>query len=145
MDEERQVQEEKQEQQEQKTGLGKVGDIIERLTVPKPDANGDVPSLGWSWGAFCFGWIWGLANRCFFPLLIFLGLIFQPITIVVSVCNGLYGNVWLWNKGRYKTVEELKQKQRVWNYLGKVVVIAAILSSIVFTLCLFNVVKSSLG
>ena len=73
------------------------------------------PVSGWNWGAFMYNWIWGIANGCYLPLLIFVPFL---NLIWMFVC-GAKGNEWAMNSGKWKTVEEFNAVQKSWNKAGK--------------------------
>ena len=82
------------------------------LTEEKNNKQVALPK--WNWGAFGLTWIWGMKNNV--PLML-LGAI-PGINLVISVIGGLYGYQWLWEKGSYQTIEEMKQGEKLWNVLG---------------------------
>lgn len=81
-----------------------------------PINQGNKPITGWNWGAMMYGWIWGIANGCYLPLL---GLIPFINWFWWIVC-GIKGNEWAMNGGKWKTVEEFNAVQRSWNTAGKI-------------------------
>ena len=74
------------------------------------------PVSGWSWGAFMFSWAWGIGNKCYLPLLVFVPLLNW---IWIFVC-GAKGHEWAKNSGLYQTVEEYNAAMNSWNRAGKV-------------------------
>lgn len=69
---------------------------------------------GWNWGAFTFTWIWGLNHRTYWPLI---GLIPYVGWIMCFVC-GVMGNRWAWESGRFGSLDEMRECQRVWAVWG---------------------------
>ena len=74
------------------------------------------PIKGWNWGACMYGWIWGLANGTWMPLLGILPILNMFWWIVC----GIKGNEWAMNSGMWKTVEEFNAVQKSWNRAGKI-------------------------
>lgn len=83
---------------------------------------------GWNWGAFMFNWIWGIANKTYLPLLIFI----PVLNIVWAFIVGFKGNEWAWQKGNYKDVETFKAVQKTWNIAGIVKFIAYIIFIVIY-------------
>jgi hypothetical protein len=65
---------------------------------------------GWNWGAFLLNWIWGLGNRCYIGLLVFVPLLGLAIPFVL----GVKGNAWAWRNGQWRSVEQFAQTQKRW-------------------------------
>ena len=102
------------------------------------------PVSGWSWGAFMFSWAWGIGNKCYLPLLVFV-----PILnwIWVFVC-GAKGHDWARESGLYQTVEEYNAAMNSWNRAGKVmffVMLGLIAFYILFFVFIFGMVGLSLS
>lgn len=74
------------------------------------------PVTGWNWGACMYGWIWGLANGTWMPLLGILPI----LNIFWWIVCGIKGNEWAMNSGMWKTVEEFNAVQKSWNRAGKI-------------------------
>lgn len=83
------------------------------------DKNDNIPqeALGWSWGAFLLTWIWGLGNRVWISLLMFVPL----VNIVMWFILGAKGRQWAWQKGSWRDIEHFKRVQRRWAIAGVVV------------------------
>jgi len=86
-----------------------------------PGAGPQVVPKGFNWGAFVFGWIWGLNHRK--PIL--LGLLvlnlvgrFVPflslVTLGLLIWVGFQGNQWAWDSGRFSSIAEMVDCQNVW-------------------------------
>lgn len=81
-----------------------------------PINQGNKPMTGWNWGAMMYGWIWGVANGTYLPLLALVPILNMFWWIVC----GIKGNEWAMNSGKWKTVEEFNAVQKSWNTAGKV-------------------------
>lgn len=64
----------------------------------------------WNWGAFLLNWIWGIGNRCYFGLFMFVPL----FGLVVPFVLGARGNAWAWRTGQWQSVAAFQQAQRRW-------------------------------
>jgi hypothetical protein len=64
----------------------------------------------WSWPAFFLNWIWGLGNRCYSSLLVFVPL----FGLLVPFVLGWKGNAWAWRNGQWESVERFQQNQKRW-------------------------------
>ncbi len=78
-----------------------------------------VPAIAqkWNWGAFLLTWIWGLGNRVFISLLMFVPL----VNIVVWFALGLKGGRWAWEQGNWSSEEDFAKAQKVWTIAGIIV------------------------
>lgn len=85
-------------------------------TYGTPINQGVRPVTGWNWGAMMYGWIWGIANGTYMPLLALIPILNAFWWIVC----GIKGNEWAMNGGKWKTVEEFNAVQKSWNTAGKV-------------------------
>jgi TPR repeat protein len=68
----------------------------------------------WNWGAFLLNWIWGLGNRVYIALLVFIPL----VNIVMIFVLGAKGSAWAWRNKRWESVEHFKRVQRLWAIAG---------------------------
>lgn len=71
---------------------------------------------GWSWGAMMWGWIWGIGNHTYWPLL---GLIPILNCFWWIVC-GIKGHDWAYQSNHFNSVEEFNAVQDSWDTAGKV-------------------------
>jgi len=83
---------------------------------------------GWSWGAFLWGWIWGLSNRTYIALLTLV----PVVNWVVPFILGYKGNEWAWRNKEWVSIEEFKQVQRKWAKWG--VILLVVLPVVLFVL-----------
>jgi hypothetical protein len=86
---------------ENTSGQGKTGAVPEEIR-------------GWSWGAFFLGFIWGLFNRVYSSLLVFV----PVVNLVVPFVLGAKGNKWAWQNKRWDSVEHFHRVQRNWARWG---------------------------
>ena len=70
--------------------------------------------LGWNWGAVTMNWVWGLYNRTYFALLMFVPLVNIPVFVML----GLRGNEWAWRNRRWDSIEHFQRVQRQWSIAG---------------------------
>ncbi|MEN3929561.1 hypothetical protein WJT86_00630 [Microvirga sp. W0021] len=69
---------------------------------------------GWSWGAFCLSWIWGIFNNVYIALLVFI-----PIAnIIMMFVLGVKGREWAWRNKRWQSVEHFNKVQKKWSIAG---------------------------
>ena len=104
------------------------------------DVDLDLIKKRFNWGAFFFTWIWGIGNKVWTPLLIipiwfifttFLALgqilnflngtnlfvcsiISNLILLSIQIWFGIKGNLWAWQKRKYKSVEHFHKVQKIW-------------------------------
>ena len=96
----------------------------------------DIVSKRFNWGAFFLSWIWGLGNRTYITLLIFVGVILSIIIPVLGffaqlglcIWFGIKGNTWAWQNKKWKSIEHFHEVQKKWAIGG---IIATIIFSIV--------------
>jgi hypothetical protein len=91
-----------------------------RIGIPGAGPQ-EVPK-GFNWGAFYFGWIWGLNHRkpillLMLPISIVLG--FIPIlgvliSLGIQIWVGFQGNQWAWDSGRFNTIAQMEECENVW-------------------------------
>lgn len=93
------------------------------------------PITGWNWGACMYGWIWGLANGTWMPLL---GIL-PVLNIFWWIVCGIKGNEWAMNSGMWKTVEEFNAVQKSWNRAGKIMFWLTFIFLIFYFVLIFGV------
>ncbi len=102
-----------------------------RLSQPPPENVLDTQTLPnearyWNWGAFVFGWIWGLGNGVNSAL-------FSLIPIVgffVRIYLGLKGSELAWQTGKWPTVAAFAKTQRYWAIAAGIFLAVAVLIAI---------------
>lgn len=77
----------------------------------------------WNWGAFAFGWIWGVCHRLYWMLvLILVGCIPYAGSILCfcfSIYMGIDGNKMAWNKMKATmSYDRFVVRQKKWNKVG---------------------------
>ena len=85
---------------------------------------------GWNWGAFSLTFFWGIANQVYCALLCLV----PYVGFIVSIYFGIFGNSWAWKSGRFRTIEECMECQKVWNKWGLVFFILSIVLSVLFSI-----------
>jgi heme/copper-type cytochrome/quinol oxidase subunit 2 len=73
---------------------------------------------GLCWGAFFLTFIWGIFNRVWISLLIFIPI----VNIVMSFVLLFKGREWAWEKGKWQSVEHFNKVQRYWSIAGFIIV-----------------------
>ncbi|MBQ7256305.1 MAG: DUF1559 domain-containing protein [Abditibacteriota bacterium] len=115
-------------------------------TSPSVDMNIDSYNVhnppqalrGWSWGGFSLTLIWGIVHSAWLSLLWLIG----PISLIVSIYFGVFGNSWAWKSGRFKTPQECMECQKVWNIWGLVIFI---INVILIVILLFISLSAGVG
>ena len=72
---------------------------------------------GWNWGAFFFGWLWGIPNRVGLSLLSAI----PYVGVIMLIVLGVKGNEWAWRHKKWDSIEHFKSTQRRWGIAGVVV------------------------
>ena len=73
---------------------------------------------GLCWGAFFLTFIWGIFNRVWISLLIFIPI----VNIVMGFVLLFKGREWAWEKGKWQNVEHFNKVQRYWSIAGFIIV-----------------------
>jgi hypothetical protein len=76
----------------------------------------------WNWGAFLLSWIWGLGNRTYIALLMFVPL----VNVVMPFWLGAKGSAWAWRNRGWRDVGEFRRVQRLWAIWGVVAWVALV-------------------
>jgi hypothetical protein len=77
----------------------------------------------WNWGAFLLNWVWGIGNKTYIALLMFVPLVNFAMVLML----GLKGSAWAWRNKRWDSVEHFRSVQRKWAYWAVVAYMALIL------------------
>jgi hypothetical protein len=94
---------------------------------------------GWNWGAMLLNWIWGLGNRTYIALLMFVPF----VNFVMFFVLGAKGNEWAWRNKTWESVEHFKQVQRKWTIASLVVMVGFVVLIGVSVLVATQVMKGS--
>lgn len=88
----------------------------------------DIVARKFNWGAFLLSWIWGLGNKTYITLLMFVGMILSIIPIIggfivlgLLIWFGIEGNTWAWQNKRFESIEHFHEYQKKWVIAGIVV------------------------
>ena len=103
------------------------------------DYNRPTPKKGWSWGAFMYNWIWGIANHTYWPLLVFVPI----LSIIWPFICGAFGHSWALNSGKFRTVEEFNAVQDSWDRAGFVVFIISLIFVLMWLVLIFGILGLS--
>lgn len=92
--------------------------------------------IGWCWGGFFLGWIWGLGNRTYWALLCLI----PGVNIIMHFVLGIKGREWAWKNNSWKSIASFKRTQRIWSIAGLItcIVIAVFLAPFVITIVVFS-------
>lgn len=71
---------------------------------------------GWNWGAFLLSWIWGIGNRVWIALIVFIPI--PLLALIVAFVLGAKGNEWAWQHKVWASVQDFKRTQRTWRNWG---------------------------
>lgn len=82
---------------------------------------------GWNWGAFVFGWLWGISNRVWISLLSAI----PYVGVIMLIVLGVKGNEWAWRKKKWDSIEHFKNTQRKWGIAAAVVFVLGLIIVIV--------------
>lgn len=93
----------------------------------------------WNWGGFVLGWLWGVCNGVYWPLVTF-AISWIPYVgaigcLAISVVLGINGNKWAWKKKSWESVERFQKVQHDWAIAALVVgilIAIGIISTFVF-------------
>ena len=79
---------------------------------------------GWNWGAFFFGWLWGVFNHTYISLLQIIPVPFMGL--VMAIVLGVKGNEWAWRNGHWIDVQAFKARQRKWAWAALICFLAGV-------------------
>ncbi len=85
---------------------------------------------GWSWGAFFFNWVWGIANNVWLALLCFVPF----VSLVMPFVLGFEGKKWAWQAKRWDSIEHFKKTQRTWDIVAIVLVVSLLVIGFIWGL-----------
>lgn len=109
----------------------------------------------WNWGAFFFGWIWGVFNKVYVSLvqlvvgvlsfaftimgLAIISPIFSLINIGISIWLGVKGSRMAWDNGAYRNLEHFRSSRHNWNVAAAVVFGVSVLILIISLLLFIDI------
>lgn len=101
------------------------------IVPPQPEENTSGRGRGavvppeldrWNWGAFILTWIWGLGNRTYIALLIFVPF----VNVAMPFVLGFYGSRWAWQNRTWNDTDHFKKVQRNWSIVAASLMIGAV-------------------
>lgn len=96
-------------------------DVVEEVEDDLPDEI-----RGWNWGAFFLNWIWGLGNKTYIALAMFI----PGVNLLVPFLLGFMGNKWAWRNGEWEDVDDFLASQRRWAVAGTTVFLLMIFGTV---------------
>jgi hypothetical protein len=81
---------------------------------------------GLCWSGFLWNWIWGLFNRVWFSLLVFVPVVGMLVPFVLL----FKGRQWAWENKSWESVDHFNSVQRKWTIVGLVLMIGALVLGI---------------
>jgi len=94
---------------------------------------------GFNWGAAYWTWIWGIAHKHYWPLVILPAMFIPAVGGIVSlgfvIYFGIKGNELAWKKRKWESIEQFKATQKVWRNwaIGTVIFCVVMLPIIIFS------------
>lgn len=113
--------------------------------VSRPDAyeslERETPRCldSWNWGAFVFGWLWGVCNGVYWPLITLIPYVGQIAALIICFILGANGSRYAW-KEFSGSANEFDEKQHNWAVAAGVY--AAILVLLVVILVIAIIAES---
>lgn len=90
------------------------------------------PVSGWNWGAFYFGWLWGVFNGVYWPLIELIPIVGQLASLVVRIILGINGNRWAWENKVWTNAEHFNRVQHQWAIAALIFFLIGVLGVIFF-------------
>lgn len=111
----------------------------------------------WNWGAFYFGWIWGIFNKVYISLLqlvatiIAFGLTLIGLAIIspffslsslgISIWLGVKGSRMAWDNGAYRNLEHFRNVRHAWTMAAAIVFGISVFLIIISLLLFIDVIS----
>lgn len=111
----------------------------------------------WNWGAFFFGWIWGVFNKVYISLtqlvvsilsfaLTVMGFaiiapLFGLVNLGISIWLGIKGSQMAWDNGAYRNLEHFRTSRHNWNVAAAVVFGISIFFIIISLLLFIDIIS----
>lgn len=93
--------------------------------------------IGFNWGACFLNWIWGLGNKSYITLLIFVSgfagiipFVGMLVPFAMMIWFGIKGNEWAWQNKQWDSLEHFHSVQKTWAIWGIVLFILGIILSV---------------
>jgi hypothetical protein len=99
----------------------------------------ELAGWSWNWGAFLWTFIWGLFNKTYIALLIFVPL----VNIFMLFILGFKGNAWAWRNKKWESLEHFRRVQRKWSIWGFIILLVSLLATAGGIFYSFEEVKNS--
>jgi serine/threonine-protein kinase len=107
---------------------------------------------GWNWGAFFLPGVWCITNQVWIGLISWtdFSLITLPLTLgmtwpIMAVILGIKGNEWAWKSRRWNSVKDFKRHQRLWAFVGFLLIAALLLLVALIVFMIVALGMSSMG
>ena len=111
----------------------------------------------WNWGAFFFGWIWGIFNKVYLSIfqlvasilsfglvMIGLGIIapfFSLTNLGIAIWLGVKGSRMAWDNGAYRNLEHFRNVRHNWNVAVLIVFCVSVFFVIISLLLFIDVIS----
>ena len=82
----------------------------------------------WNWGAFCLGWIWGVGNGVYWPLITLIPYVGQVAALIIIFILGANGSRYAWKKYT-GSAADFDAKQHSWAVAGGIYMLVVIIVS----------------
>ena len=91
----------------------------------------------WNWGAFWLGWIWGVGNGVYWPLICLIPYVGQVATLIIIFILGANGSRYAWEKYT-GTAADFDAKQQSWATAGWIYFVVVIIISIIAVIAIVS-------
>jgi heme/copper-type cytochrome/quinol oxidase subunit 2 len=99
----------------------------------------ELSGWSWNWGAFMMNWLWGIFNKTYIALLIFIPL----VGFVMLFVLGFKGNAWAWRNKRWDSLDHFRRVQRKWAIWGVIMLIVGVVVAVGSIFLMLHTLKSS--
>lgn len=89
----------------------------------------------WNWGAFIFGWLWGVCNGVYWPLITLIPYVGQVAALIICFILGANGNRYAW-KEYSGSAHEFDEKQHNWAVAAGVYAVILVLLIVIFVIAI---------
>lgn len=84
----------------------------------------------WNWGAFCLGWIWGVGNGVYWPLITLIPYVGQIAALIIIFILGANGSRYAWEKYT-GSASDFDAKQHSWAVAGGIYILVVVIVSLI--------------